>query len=141
MAFDMWLSVDPTATAGTTEVGLFGIGHSGTATVSYARRASTGVGIFGWASSEGGIGTTGDLGMFIEKTAAFLTGNGANSGLYAQAFPRGSSIANTPNNQWSQVELIVVGNKVTLFVNGVKFGETTGTAITNGFASIGYEDP
>lgn len=141
MAFDMWLAVDPTATAGTTEVGLYGIGHSGTATVSYARRASAGVGTFGWASSEGGIGTTGDLGMFVGTTAAFLTENTANSGLFAQAFPQGSSIANTPNNQWSQVELIVVENKVTLFVNGVKFGETTDPAVTDGFASIGYEDP
>ncbi len=146
LRFDMWLAVDPSATAGTTEVGLFGVGHSGTATVSYARRSS-GIGTFGWISAEGGIGagnpagTNGDNGLFVGTVPAFFTENLNNAGLYATAFPQGTSLSNTPNNQWTQVELWVVGTKATLYMNGVKFGETTDPAITTGFASIGYEDP
>ena len=140
MAFDMWLAVDRTSTVGTTEVGIFGIGHSGAATVSYARR-TTGVGTFGWASAEGGIGASGDMALYVGITPAFVTENLANPGLYGLAFPQGAALKNTPNNQWTQVEIITIGDKVTVFLNGVKFGVTTEPAITNGFASIGYEDP
>ena len=140
MAFDMWLAVDPTGTAGTTEVGLFGIGHSGTTTISYSRRAA-GVGTFGWLSAEGGIGGSGDMSLYIGGTAAFVTENIANAGLYGLAFPQGSIYTSTPNNQWTQVELVAVGTKVTVYMNGAKFGETTNPANISGFASIGYEDP
>ena len=143
MAFDLWLGMDPTATVGTTEVGMFGIGLA-TTTPSLISRAN-GLGTYGWLSTEGGVGAAGDMSLFVDGTAAFITdlpGAPPDPVAYTLAFPSGEPLgSNAPNNQWSQVELIVVGTKVTVLVNGVKFGETTNPAVTSGFASIGYEDP
>lgn len=140
MACDMWLAVDKSATAGTTEIGLFGVGHSGNNVISYVGRNS-GIGTFGWASAEGGIAaSTGDLTMNIAGTAAFRRENLADAALFSLAFPQGTALANCPNNQWTRVEMVVIGTKVSLYMNGVKMGEGD-PAITSGFASIGYEDP
>lgn len=147
MSCDMWLSIAPDAVNGTTDVGLFGVGHSGTNLVSYANRA-TAVGTYGWCTSEGGIGANGDVtllslipGTPAVTTAIFRKENIIDAPLFNQAFLQGTPFPNTPAGQWTQVDMVVVDNKATLYMNGVNFGAMPNPGTTDGFATIGYEDP
>ena len=144
MSFDLWMAIDPTATAGTTEVGLFGLGQTAVSRASLQNR-TTGIGTYGWLSAEGGVGGAGDMSLFTDGVAGFINDlPGAPPDpvpftlAFAQATPVGS---NAPNNQWSNVVVTVVGTTATVFINGVKFGETGAAANTSGFAALGYEDP
>ena len=144
MSFDLWMAIDPTATSGTTEVGLFGLGQTAVSRASLQTRI-TGIGTYGWLSAEGGVGGAGDMSLFTDGVPAFINDLPAAPPdpvpftlAFAQATPAGS---NAPNNQWSNVVVTVVGTTVTVFINGVKFGETTNAVNTSGIAVLGYEDP
>ncbi|MES2709471.1 MAG: LamG-like jellyroll fold domain-containing protein [Verrucomicrobiota bacterium] len=146
VTFDMWLSVDPASTAGTTEGGLWTVNSPGGSPAARLYRSSS-RGNWGWLTTEGGSaagtgvpGTTGsgDAVFYNEGVQTpYLDGPG--SAPFPLAFPQGSSVLNTPNNQWTSVEVTVRGAHVDVKFNGVLFFERE-TILTEGFAGLGYDD-
>lgn len=149
LKFDMWLSMDPTATAtstGSTEGGIWGINGQPAVVLSRANRAN-GRGIWGWLSNEGGAGATagsGDASFYQNGTDALRRENNTDTGLFAPAFAQGSPLPRTPNNQWTAVEVEVVGTRTVVRFNGVVFFDEDPGLLdpdaSSGVARIGYDD-
>lgn len=162
LTFDMWLSLDPTATgasAGTTEGGLWTVNSPGVnAPARYWRSSSTGN--WGWLSTEGGLGAGTGAAAGVPSTAGNGDASFYNSGvqtqfrenvvqdgaMFAQTFPQGSPTSRTPNNQWTTVEVSVTANSpeiggshVRVKFNGVLFLEQD-SPLADGFAGLGYDD-
>lgn len=156
VTFDMWLSLDPAATlssSGTTEGGLWTVNSPGTSAPARFFRSSS-QGNWGWLSTEGGVGAGTAPNVGIPGTAgsgdatfytngiqeAFRENVTLDPALFAQAFPQGSPIAKTPNNQWTAVEISVTGGShIRVKFNGVLFLERD-TTLSEGFAGLGYDD-
>jgi hypothetical protein len=147
---DMWLSMDPTATGtstGTTEFGIWGVNGADTVLLSRSNRAN-GRGLWGWLSNEGGAGAaagSGDASLYFNALDTLRRENVVDAGLFTLAFSQGSPLPNTPNNQWTAVEVDVVGTRTIVRINGVVFFDEDPGPLdpeaTSGVARIGYEDP
>ena len=145
----MWLSMDPTATAtstGSTEGGVWGLNGQPAVVLSRANRAN-GRGIWGWLSNEGGAGAaagSGDASFFLNGTDPVRRENNTDTGLFAPAFAQGSPLPRTPNNQWTAVEVDVVGTRTVVRFNGVVFFDEDPGVLdpdaSSGVARIGYDD-
>ncbi len=126
LKFDMWLSMDPTATptsTGTTEFGIWGLNGLDSVTLSRSNRAN-GRGIWGWLSNEGGAGTaagSGDASIYFNATDPVRRENVVDASLFNVAFAQGSPLPRTPNNQWTAVEVDVIGTRAVVRMNGVVF--------------------
>jgi Concanavalin A-like lectin/glucanases superfamily len=139
MSCDMWLSLDPTATAAndnTTEAGLFGVGQTASFLMSRITRNNN-PGVMGWVLEDNGALSTGDVGFFSARAALYALDDGPNFNL---SFPQGRPYASAANNHWVQVEIVSAGGQVSLFLNGLRMGPA-GAGSPSGFAAIGYEDP
>jgi hypothetical protein len=149
LKFDLWLSMDPSATTsstGTTESALWGINGLDTVLLSRSNRTN-GRGIWGWLTNEGGAGAaagSGDASLYFNNGELVQRENIGDAARFSLAFAQGSPIPNTPNNQWSAVEVDVIGTRTVVRINGVVFfdedpgGQDPDTS--SGVARIGYED-
>ena len=108
LKFDMYLSLDPSATrtsTGTTEVGLWGVGNDGVNAVGYFNRSTIATGVWGWLTVDGGIAANGDATIYDGITNLGRKQDTVDTTLFMSAFPTGAPIAGDANNQWTQVEI------------------------------------
>ena len=150
LKFDMWLSMDPTATGtstGTTEFGIWGLNGIDSVMLSRSNRAN-GRGRWGWLSNEGGAGAaagSGDASLYLNAIDPVRRENVVDAGLFGQAFAQGAPLPRTPNNQWTAVEVDVLGTRTVVRFNGVVFFDEDQGPLdpdaSTGVARIGYEDP
>ncbi|MEM7385933.1 MAG: LamG-like jellyroll fold domain-containing protein, partial [Verrucomicrobiota bacterium] len=143
LKFDMYLSVDPEGNAnseGITESGLWGVGADLNQRNAFSTEAFDSVrGTWGWIATELGFSTA-DAAIYEGPSQkAFITG-GLSRDLLEPTFGRTSPIPFAPNNSWTEVDILVLNNLVSVRYNGVEFFQTT-TDQTTGQALIGYEDP
>lgn len=139
--FDMWLSMDPANTdkAGTTEGGAWTVNAPGlVAPARYYRSSSTGN--WGWLDTDGDLApASGDASFFTNGLPIKLLENGIDSPLFSSAFPQAAPFPNTAANQWTAVEISVLGTHIRVKFNGVTFFDQE-TTLTEGFAGLGYDD-
>ncbi len=151
LSFDMWLSLDPTATtasAGTTEVGIWGIGTDNNTPIGRTYRSSV-KGTWGWLSVDGGFGSTvnnGDAAFRSNGVQVAILENPTQPANWQAAWPNNPNlpgttpIVNPPWNSWTSVEVTAIEGEVSVKFNGVEFFKYADMP-TTGFAVIGYEDP
>ncbi len=151
LTFDMWLSLNPaatTASAGTTEIGLWGIGANNTEALGRSYRSAA-KGTWGWLTVDGGNGTaanSGDASIRLDATQLAILENPTQASYWEAAWPANpdlsgtTAILNPPWNSWTSVEILSLDGNVSVSFNGVKFFEQASTG-TTGFAVVGYEDP
>ncbi|MFN0127926.1 MAG: choice-of-anchor D domain-containing protein [Verrucomicrobiales bacterium] len=149
LRFDAWLSMDLTATTtstGTTESGIWGVNGVETVLLSRSNRAN-GRGLWGWLTNEGGAGAaagSGDAPIYFNSTNSVRRENLTDTALFTNAFAQGSPIPNTPNNQWTAVEVDVIGTRTVVRFNGVVFFDEDPGVLdpeaSSGVARLGYED-
>ena len=144
LKYDMYLSLDPGAdrgSAGTTEVGIWGIGTNDDVINSrFTRNDFLTVGTWGWVATEGGFGTEDAIFIIDTFPQEEKLGDLTSPDLFASAFPAGSPILTDPNNSWVAVEVTHIDGNVTVKFNGVTFFDLPSEQ-TEGFAMFGYEDP
>lgn len=145
LRFDMYLGLAPNATpssAGTTEMGLWGIGNDGINLPSYVGRAGTVRGVWGWLTVDGGISASSSTGDAVVLEGSRIIGrleNTRDAGLFSAAFGQGRPLTNVPNNQWVEVDVVVYQGDMKVRYNGITFVEGPVTEV-DGFAFFGYED-
>ncbi len=151
LSFDMWLGLDPTATtasAGTTEVGIWGIGNTQSQALGRSFRSSA-TGTWGWLSVDGGFGATlnsGDASFRVGANQIAILENPTQAANWNAAWPANPDIPgatpvqNAPWNSWTQVDVTAQDGNVSVRFNGVEFFNLA-SSDTSGFAVIGYEDP
>lgn len=151
LSFDMWLSLDQTATTsstGTTEIGLWGIGTDNNVPIGRTYRSSV-KGTWGWLSVDGGFGATvnnGDAAFRSNGVQVAILENPTQPAKWQEAWPSNPNlpgttpIINPPWNSWTSVEVTAIEGEVSVKFNGVEFFRYANMP-TTGFAVIGYEDP
>lgn len=150
--FDMYLSLDPTATTastGTTEIGIWGVGYTSTEPLGRFYRSSA-TATWGWLATDGGFSGTANNGDASVRTNAgqfAILENPTQPTKWEQAWPANPDIPgttpvqNAPWNSWTQVEITALAGSVSVKFNGVEFFSGVTGGSTDGAVVLGYEDP
>jgi hypothetical protein len=146
LQFDLYMATGGPAlvNGNATEVGLWGVGRSGTAAVGYGNRATAGDGVWGWLAGDNGFGSE-DAAVFQNTTELIDIGDTADAGagdLFDTAFDFEfpDFAHHSPLFEWVTVRAQHDGTNIRVSFNGVEFFSVA-ASLPTGRIAVGYGDP